>query len=160
MIISLVKYSRSALLVMLLMFGFTLCGEAQEPQKCEVRINTDAPEYRIAKTRRSLELGPNALVIIISVDPKYFNPESMVAIARRLNEEFCYEERFNVMLFDDYSAASDDELFYRKSKNFDRNLLSWRGNYKYDREKGLAKINFATKRGHHPRDEVVIDVDK
>lgn len=158
--IRLVKYSRSAVLVALLLLGFTLWVEAQEPQKCEVRINTDAPEYRIAQTQRSSDSGPNALVIIISVDPKYFNRESMLAVARRLNEDFCYEDRFNVMLFDDYSAASDDELFDRRSKNFERNLLSWRGNYKYDREKGFAKLNFATKRGHHPRDEVVIDVNK
>jgi hypothetical protein len=156
--ISLIKYLRSALLIVLLVLSVTLSVEAQQPERCEVTPNTNAPEYRIGQTMRG---GPrlNNLVILISVDPKYFNRESMLAIARRLNEEFCNEQRFNVMLFDNHDAATD-EVFDLKSKNFDRNLVSWRGNYKYDREHGLAKINFATERGHRQRDEVVIDVNK
>jgi hypothetical protein len=155
--ISFIKYLRPALVVMLLVFGFTLCVEAQQPERCEVTTNTDAPKYRVSQTLRGGS-GINTLVILISIDPKDFNRESILAIARGLNEEFCHEERFNIMLFDDHDAAMD-EVFYRKSKNFDRNLASWRGNYKYDRQKGLAKINFATERGR-PRDEVIIDANK
>ena len=154
---SLIRYLRPALLFMLLVVSFTLYVEAQQPERCEVTTNADAPEYKIGQTMRGGS-GLNNLIILISVDPKDFNRESMLAIARRLNEEFCHEDRFNVMLFDDHEAATD-EVFYVKSKNLDRNLASWRGNYKFDRPKGFAKMNFAAERGH-PRDEVVINVNK
>jgi hypothetical protein len=70
--ISLIKYLRPAFVVMLLLFGFTLCVEAQQPQECEVSIKTDAPHYRIGQTMR-LVSRTNTLAILISVDPKDFN---------------------------------------------------------------------------------------
>src|SRR5688500_9906834 len=97
--------SKSCLLIPLfLTFGpaSNLGSQGQDrslPKKCDVVIDSSTPEYQVGQVRYGADDGPTKY-LLISVKPDQFTREHMIALANRLRQEFCEEERFGVMLFD------------------------------------------------------------
>jgi len=133
--------------------GLAAYGVAQQRAgKCPPDVvDLKAPAYRIGLaahgTKKNCEL-----FLYISVEPHHFFREDMLALAERLNNDFCYERQLTVIFLDDYYAARHP---IRNTKTY------WdaeRGIYHLDRNTGRAYIKFSTSRDK-PKDEVVIELD-
>ncbi|MGH9929016.1 MAG: hypothetical protein ACREA9_07285 [Pyrinomonadaceae bacterium] len=104
--------------------------------------NPQAPAYRLG---RSGHLTSDRLQFFadVSVEPRYFTREPMAALARQLNADFCNEKRIQVVIMDDYRAATEWDPVH---------LSTWyapaeRGSYYLDRVTGEEHIEFSTRRG-------------
>lgn len=118
--------------------------------------NKSAPKYRIAYRDRT-KANPSILEVHISIAPKHFNRDDMIALAGRLNKDFSREQRVTVVICDEYETAKDPAIVYdllRRSPP-----LALRGFYEIDRVGGKEGISFSTNRGN-PLDEVDIDLSK
>ena len=86
--------------------GLAAYGVAQQRAgKCPPDVvDLKAPAYRIGLaahgTKKNCEL-----FLYISVEPRHFFREDMLALAERLNNDFCYESQLTVIFLDDYYAA-------------------------------------------------------
>jgi hypothetical protein len=114
----------------------------QKPVRCPIENKvTAAPDYRIGRTFRTVEEAPS-LLVQISIKPGFYEREEIVALAERLNKEFCKEQRLTVLIFDNNRAA----------KKFDVNELKLyseaiRGEYSLDRVSGNEYISFSQDAG-------------
>lgn len=77
----------------------------------------------------------------------------MIALASRLRQEFCEEEKFGVMLFDDEYAAKH-VTFLSSTKSLE---IAYRGLYRIDRKKKRESIEFSSAR-EKPRYEIRIQL--
>lgn len=115
-----------------------VCG--QKPVKCqkEKRVLW-APNYKTGWTTYSAK-GPKTLFLAISIDPRHFNRDDMIALARRISKDFCHERKLDVEIFDRRDAArkffptSEIEWFHKH----------WRGTYLLDRDAVSESISFST----------------
>jgi hypothetical protein len=127
-------------------------GAQQRPVKCPSEdVKPTAPGYRIGLAAHSKKNGCE-LYLYISVDPSHFVREDMLALAERLNQDFCYEKQLTAILLDDYYAARHP---LRNTKAY------WdaeRGTYYFDRKTGRQFIKFSTSRDKR-KDEVEIDLN-
>lgn len=114
-----------------------------------------APKYRIGDKYRP-ESNPSRLIIHISVDPKHFNRDDMIALARKLNKDFPREKQLTAAICDDYKTAKDPGIIYDLLRREPPPAL--RGFYDIDRVSGKEGIGFSTTRGK-PLDEVSINFD-
>lgn len=101
-----------------------------------------APAYRLGR-KFHLTSGLLEFSAQVSVEPRYFTRESMAALARQLNADFCNEKRIQVIIVDDYRAATEWDPVH---------LSNWyapaeRGSYYLDRLSGEEHIEFSTRRG-------------
>lgn len=128
----------------------------QKPVKCRLESKENkthrAPKYRVGWTTYSVE-GPSVLFLAISIHPRHFSRDDMIALARRLGQDFCQEQRLNVEIFDNYQAArsfapTTEKEWFQKH---------WRGTYLLDRCSGVEEISFSTA-PDKPRDEVKINL--
>lgn len=125
----------------------------QKPVKCRLENKNDpSPSYRMGWTTYSIK-GPKVLFLAVGISPRHFSRDDMVALARRIKQDFCQEQRLNVSFFDNPQAARD---FFPTSETewFQKH---WRGTYLLDRCSGMESINFSTA-PNNPRDEVKINL--
>jgi len=137
----------------LCILGFAVLAGAQERAvKCLPNSTAQkAPEYRIGVAGHSIKEACE-LYIFISVDPGHFVREDMLALANRLNQDFCYEKRLTAVIVDDDYAARHpmrNTKVYRDAE---------RGRYHLNRDSREQYIKFSTARGK-PWNEVVIDLN-
>ncbi|HMG74094.1 MAG TPA: hypothetical protein VK582_11390 [Pyrinomonadaceae bacterium] len=134
----------------LLAVGFLTIG--QKPIKCKHQNPKAVPSYKVGWHDYNVE-GPKTLFLAVSVRPRHFSKDEMVALAHRLNQDFCHEQRLNAALLDDYKAArafsptNERQWFY----------AHWRGQYLLDRDSGKEEITFSTA-ANKPRDEVRLNL--
>jgi len=137
------------LLLFAVLAAFT--AAQQGPVKCPSEdVKPTGSAYRIGLAAHSKK-NSCELYLYISVDPSRFVREDMLALAERLNHDFCYENQLIVILLDDYYAARHP---LRNTKAY------WdaeRGTYYLDRKTGRQFIKFSTSRDK-PKDEVEIDL--
>jgi hypothetical protein len=124
------------------------------PERCVTENVSNAPEYRIGKVMLT-GTKPVEKYLLISISPEDFTTEKMTALARQLNNEFCKETRFGVMIFDDYKAARF-VTYLSHTRELEK---AERGFYHIDRKKRKEFIHYSTARGK-PRDEIRIDLSK
>jgi hypothetical protein len=124
------------------------------PERCVTEKITNAPEYRIGRVMLT-GTRPAEKYLLISINPEDFTTDKLTALARQLNNEFCKETRFGVMIFDDYKAAR----FVTYLSNTRELEKAERGFYHIDRKKRREYIHYSTTRGK-PRDEIKIDLSK
>lgn len=123
----------------------------QELVKCKGKNDQARNEvrYRLAKHYRTVESQamkhPPALVIFISVKERYFNDDDILALAKRLNEDFCQEARLGAFIFSDHGAA-EKFTFSEESPDYESSRRAWRGYYDLDREQGEEFITFSADR--------------
>lgn len=129
----------------------------QKTINCQHQIeNRGAPKYRIGYQERT-KGKPSILVLYISIKPKHFNRDDMIALAKRLNKDFRRELQLNVVICDEYETAKDPGIIYDLLRR--EPPLALRGFYELDRVSGKEGISFSTERGK-PMDEVDIDLSK
>ena len=75
-------------------------SKASCPPKGVVR-NPTAPLYKIGRVGYSAPNHPREVFIFISIEPKYFVRDDMIALARELNRAYCWEQRVSVIILDD-----------------------------------------------------------
>lgn len=130
---------------------------AQKPEKCRVKgKDPHAPRYRLARHERTVR-GPDTLTIYISVDPRRFDRESMVALARRLKEDFCREPRITAFIFSDRRAAERLIFSTERLPNYESDISKLRGGYHLDRASGEEYVSFSPD-PLKPREEVRINL--
>lgn len=135
------------------LLALSVLASAQQPTvNCPSDdVNPKAPKYRIGFAGHAR--GKDCeLLLYISIDPGRFSREDMVALADRLNKDFCYEKRLTAIILDDYDAAKHP--LRNKKAYWDAE----RGSYHLDRERYRQYIKFSTARGK-PADEVVVNLD-
>lgn len=129
----------------------------QKPIICQRQSENKNPlKYRIGSKYRP-ETAPSMLIVHISIDPKYFNREDMIALARQLNKDFSREKQLTAAICDEYKTAKSRGIIYDLLRREPPTAL--RGFYEIDRTTGKEGISFSTERGK-PLDEVDIDLSK
>jgi hypothetical protein len=126
----------------------------QEPIKCRLENKDHSPSYRVGWHDYNVE-GPKTLFLAISVREREFSKKEMVALARRLKNDFCNDQRLNVAILDNYKAAR--AFSPTNEKQWFHN--HWRGQYILDRVSGKEEISFSTT-PERPRDEVKLDLTR
>jgi hypothetical protein len=127
---------------------------AQRQIKCPSNSSyKPALAYRLGWSEHTVK-EPVKLIITVSMNPRYFNRSDMITLARRLNNEFCKEQRLTAVIFDNHRAAK--EYTPTTEKTWPKTRL--RGLYEFDRVTGKEEIFFSTQR-NNPVDEVKIDLD-
>jgi len=121
--------------LILLMLGL---ANGQSPMR---KVDEPAsPRFKIARRYRTVPSQtisvPPTLVLQISVNPKSFDRNSILALARELKKRFPNEERLSAVFFIDYRAAKS---FTGKN---DRELDAVRGGYYLDRTRGEERVSF------------------
>ena len=116
--------------------------------------NKNAPTYRIGYKARFKD---EKLLVQISVAPKYFNRQHMLALAQRLNKDFRSEQKLIVIVCDEYKAAKSPSLM--DTLLIPPRSLALRGVYELERVSGKESIRFSTERDK-PLDEVVADLSR
>jgi hypothetical protein len=98
------------------------------------------PRFKIARRYRTVRSRaisvPPTLVLQVSVDPKSFDRERMLALADELKKRFPKEERVSAIFFSDYRAARS---FTGRN---DKQLVAVRGEYYLDRRRGEEQVTF------------------
>lgn len=113
--------------------------EATTKDKCRRdEVAQHAPKYRIGQKNRT-SAGEHTLVLHLSIKTQYFNRDSLVALARRINQDFCNEPRIVAAIFNDHSAARDFTAVYEGS-TFERHFPNWRASYRLDRTTGEESV--------------------
>jgi len=145
---------RYKVIIALSTLGFAVLAGAQQPaMKCPPDSTPPtAPEYRIGLAGHGTKKFECELFLFISIDPSHFAREDMLALADRLNKDFCYERQLTAIILDDYYAARHP---LRNTKKY---WAAERGKYHLDRDRREEYIKFSTARGK-PWDEVVIDLN-
>ena len=143
---------RRSIIVLLSIFLGLAIAVAQEPTlKCpSYDIDPTAPKYQIGRAAHA-KTESCALYIYISIDATHFVRDDMVKLAKRLNQDFCFEKKLTAIILDDSYAARHP---LRNTKSY------WdaeRGSYHLDRLGGEENIKFSTSRGK-PSDEITIDL--
>jgi hypothetical protein len=124
----------------------------QPPVKCTHKSKEHAPRYLIGWSTYSVE-GPRTLFLAVSIDARHFSRDEMVALARRIRQDFCHEQRLDVALLENYKAARA----FVPTKEIEWSQKHWRGDYFLDRESGEESISFSTAPGK-PRSEVKVNL--
>lgn len=112
---------------------------AQRNMNCRSETNRPAPRYRTGWKTYSVE-GPKTLFLAISIDARRFSRDDLMALAQRINEVYCREQRLVVAILDDYRAArafapTNEKLWFKQH---------WRGDYFLDRNSGEEELSFST----------------
>ena|SRR2546429_8986317 len=145
----------------LVIFGYSVASpdlqnHGPQPEKCVVKSREpNAPDYLVGQVRHTGDDKPSEIYVLISIEPKQFKKEQMIALARQLKKDFCKEIRFGVIIFDDYMAARY-VTYLSITKDLEK---AQRGFYHIDRKKRSEYIQFSTARGK-PLDEVRINLLK
>jgi hypothetical protein len=132
----------------------TMSVFAQKPYECKLKSKYDG-KYKKGVITRTLERSekPSFLIIQISISPENFNKEYLLAVAVRIRDKYCKEQRIQVGIFDEHTAAKTGEYLF----SLDSMNIPLRGYYVLNRETNEEYITFATERGK-PRDEVRINL--
>jgi hypothetical protein len=132
--------------------GFAVMVAAQQPaMKCPDLTDRKGPEYRIGLAGHGTKKFEGDLYLFISIDPSHFVREDMLALAERLNKDFCYERRLTAVILDDYYAARHPMRNTKEYRDAER------GKYYLNRNSGENYIKFSPERGK-PWNEVAIDL--
>lgn len=127
---------------------------AARAQKCDCPPKVK-PEikYKLGLSNWTIR-EPILLIAQVSVSPEHFNDTDIVKLAKRLNKDFCDEQRLQVGIFDEHREAKrlTRAVDYLKGQGETGPL---RGYYTLDRTTGEEKITFSRKR-NNPLDEAVI----
>lgn len=118
--------------------------------------NKSAPKYRVAYRHRT-KAQPPILEVHISIDPKHFNRNEMVALARQLNKDFLRAPRVTVVICDEYETAKYSGVVHDLLMGSP--ALALRGFYEINRVSGKEGISFSTERGKR-LNEIEIDLVK
>ena len=94
--------------------------------------------------------------LIVSVEPRRFMKEEMLAIARRLNQDYADERRLTAILLDDEDTARNVMPMSTQYSIFQK---AGRGVYQLDRVKGEEYIQFSTERGRRT-DEIKVTLSR
>lgn len=137
--------------------SFALASQQAPTSAAELRNPTtnDAPCYRIRHVTYTSPGYPREVLIVISIDPKHFVKEDMIALAYDLRNLYSSEPRFGAIILDDDDLALHSSPIHRKEEY----LLARRGFYYSNRGTGEEHIQFSTERGR-PWSEVRIDLSK
>jgi hypothetical protein len=133
-----------------LVFGQQIGGADREK-----RGGDDAPCYRIRHVTYTSPEVPREIVIVISLDPKHFVKEDMMALAYDLRKLYVSESRYGAIILDDDEAALHTSPLHRK----DEYLRARRAFYFRNRSTGEEYIQFSTERGK-PWTEVKINLSQ
>lgn len=140
----------------IIIFGIS-CIVPGQKSSCSAP-KASAPPFRVGRTERSNVLGPVILILQVSVEPKYFNRDHMIALAEKLREKYGKKEAggFFVLICDNYQVAKDDMLVH--DLNTGQPNPGLRGLYDSSPERGKPSIGFSSARGR-PLDEISISLD-
>lgn len=94
-------------------------------------------------------------VVVASVNPRHFNRQDMMALARELNRKYQEKAKLKVGLLDDENIA---RLFASGRAEYSTYETAERGRYYLDRNACREYVQFSTKRGR-PRQKVKLDCD-
>ena len=134
------------------MFGLAI-GQAQERSvENSSGVVSEAPCYRIRHVLRSAPDYPREVMIVISLDPRYFTRDDMMSLAFDLRKLYPSEVKFGAIILDDDNAA----LYTSALNRTDEYMRARRGLYYRDRTAHKEFIQFSTQRGK-PWDEVKIN---
>src|SRR5258708_34295860 len=128
--------------MILFVLGTLTVGHGQKITKCREEGSGDAPQYRVARTRRVVLDGVPILRLQISVGAEYFDRKYMIALAERLNRDFCNEKQLAVAICDDYAEAKASDLIRDLIMHHPHPGL--RGGYNFNRAEGTRGISFST----------------
>src|SRR5438132_794320 len=93
----------SVLLMLTALSVFT--GGQQQPMRCPVDdVDSKEPAYRIGLAGHATKANGD-FYLYISLQPEHFVRKDMLALAQRLNRDFCFEKKITAILLDDYHAA-------------------------------------------------------
>ncbi len=143
--------------MILFVLGTLTVGHGQKITKCREEGSGDAPQYRVARTRRVVLDGVPILRLQISVGAEYFDRKYMIALAERLNRDFCNEKQLAVAICDDYAEAKASDLIRDLIMHHPHPGL--RGGYDLNRVEGTEGISFSTNRDK-PLNEIEINLRK
>lgn len=145
----------------LLVLGCLTVIEGQKLVRCKVK-DIHAPRYKIGSTVRTGESEAQpvsaTLLVMISIKPQHFNRDDMIALARRLNREYCIEQNLTVLIFDNHQSAGHFSASY-ESETQERDLAALRGNYHINRQTGEEVVLFS-KDPAKPREMVKIELNR
>jgi len=110
--------------------------------------DSDSLDYHVWRIYPENRRGPT--VVVVSVNPKHFNHNDMVALASKFNSLFAGMKRLRVGLLDDADTA---RLFVEGRVNYPTYERAERGRYYLDRAACKEFIQFSAKRGK-PRETV------
>lgn len=142
-------------LVLTFMAGFVgfVSGQKAADRPPAGKKDRRPPRYRIGLKYHTVEAAPT-LVVNITVKPRHFNHEDMVALAHQLDKDFRQEKKLEVIIFSDHRAAKHT-VFNQESQTFKRDWVAMRGGYHLDRTTGEEYISFSPD-PNEPRHEVRI----
>ena len=92
-------------------------------------------------------------VVVVSVNPKHFNRDDMMALAMELNKKFQEKSKLKIGLSDDENVA---RLFATGRAEYSTYEASERGRYYLDRTACREYIQFSSQRGK-PRQTLNLD---
>ena len=115
----------------------------KKPQDSTQTTKSDTIEYRVGRRASITENSKAVLVVLVSIDSKHFVRADMLKLAQQLKQDFEFESRVRVDIFDDYSAASawDPVHFYGPFQ------AAHRGTYYRDVKPVKEYIEFSVARG-------------
>jgi hypothetical protein len=132
----------------------SLSADAQWRKVKRCQATEKAGKYKLFFDWRPLDERRTVSAYII-VKPKNINRKYLLQVARRLKSEYCYDEKLNVIIFDDIKLISADPVL--DYANSDQKIVKWRGLYSFDRATGKESFEFSTKLGN-PTNEVQVDL--
>ncbi len=136
--------------------SLAICQQIQTGgAESEKRVSYDAPCYRIRHVTYNSPDYPREIVIVISVDPKHFVKEDMMALAYDLRKLYLSEARYGAIILDDDEVALHTSPLHRKEEY----LRARRAFYYRNRSTGEEYIQFSSERGK-PWNEVKINLSQ
>ena len=127
-------------------------AQATKPQKCKSVVR--GGKYKWARILPPSDTTDLFFGFVL-VNSKKINRDFMIELAKRLKEEYCHAEKFQVVIFDDRKYANTYSLSDYASSN--GKIILVRGFYAFDRKTGKDLLEFSTKLGN-PTTEVQIDL--
>ena len=123
------------------------------PKKCELSRELGTPRYKVARVFRGSGNSPDTTLVIF-VHNEDIEKARLIALTRRLKEEYCEESTIGALIFDDENAAH--RVTFLDSTRYLR--VFERGRYFLNRKTKQEQLEFAPKAGGGFRDTVKIDL--
>jgi hypothetical protein len=142
-----ITFIRSCAMDVFLVLLLASLANGQQSNKCPPTIGLKAPKYEIGQSDHTVDGSP-ALVLLVSIKNKHFNVEDIKALALRFKDDYCNEQRLNVLIFDNKSSAKSFTLVKENNPTYDQDQKALRGFYFLDRTTGKEYIEFSSERGN------------